>query len=126
MTAAGFDPWRGVERLPDHAPVRRRRPDALPRPLEVRRRLAAEGLDAASAGAIFGAILRRGWSAWLIAVPGPPPRFTGVVLEPRYGAAWAVGEGTTPAEALGAALVLCLDDPPWPPDDAPPGLDDDS
>ncbi len=20
MTAAGFDPWRGVERLPDHAP----------------------------------------------------------------------------------------------------------
>ena len=45
--------------------------------------------------------------------PPPVPHFEAVVLEPRFGAAWAVAPGATPAGALGAALVACLDEPPW-------------
>lgn len=30
-------------------------------------------------------MLRQDWTAWLVAVPGKPPRFTASVLEPRFG-----------------------------------------
>ena len=47
-----FDPWRNIGKLPAHAPVRRLRPDEQPRPPAVRVRLAEEGVDPDSAGAI--------------------------------------------------------------------------
>ena len=109
----GFDPWRDLAKLPEHAPVRRLRPDELPRGPAVRARLAAEGIDPDNAGAIIAAIFRRGWTFWLIGTPRAGARFVAVVLEPQYGAAWAEGRGETPAEALGAVLVACLDAPPW-------------
>jgi cob(I)alamin adenosyltransferase len=99
-----FEPWRRVDQLPERAPIRHLRPDALPKPDQVRPRLEAEGLDPDSAGAILTAILRRDWTAWLVGVPGKPPRFTAFVLEPRFGAVWAQGWGATPAEAVRAAL----------------------
>ena len=112
-----FHPWRRMRDLPPSAPSRRLRPDGYPSGRNLRDRLRAEGLDPASAGAILGAILGRGWSPWLIGHPGPHGRpshhFEAVVLEPRFGAAWAVAPGTTPADALGAALVASLDEPPW-------------
>lgn len=122
---ATFSPWRNVADLPEHAPIRRLRPDHLPRAPEVRRRLAAEGIDPESAAAVLSALLGRGWASWLIAAPGPPASFAACVLEPRYGAVWAEGRGGTPAEAYGALLVLCLDAPPWtdrPEDREPPRL----
>jgi len=120
-----FAPWRAVDQLPDRAPIRHVRPDALPKPGQVRPRLEQEGIDPDNAGALLSAILRRDWTAWLVAFPGKPPRFTAFILEPRLGAVWAEGRGATPAEALGAVTVLCLDEPPWerrPEDDALPDL----
>ena len=108
-----FAPWANVANLPERAPSRRLRPDALPRPPQVRARLAAAGIDPASAGALFGALLGRGWAAWLVASPNPR-RFAAFVLDPGTGAVWAEGRGATPAEALGAVLVVCLDNPPPP------------
>ena len=116
-----FAPWANVADLPERAPSRRLRPDALPRPPLVRARLAAEGIDPASAGAVIGAMFGRGWSFWLIG--GPRQGFPALVLETRHGAPRAEGRGGTPAEALGAALIQCLDNPPWGPDaaEAAPG-----
>ncbi len=74
-------------------------------------RLAADGVDAASAGAIITAILRRGWTFSLAG--GPRPAFFAAILEPRFGAVWASADGDTPAAALGAVLAACLDAPPW-------------
>ncbi len=108
-----FEPWCRVDQLPERAPIRHLRPDAFPKPDLVRPRLEAEGLDPGNAGAILTAILRRERTAWLVGVPGRPPRFSAFVLEPRLGAVWAMGRGTTPAEAFGAVYVLCLDEPPW-------------
>ena len=93
----GFDPWRDLAKLPERAPLRRLRPDQLPRPRAVRARLATEGIDPDGAGAIVAAIFRRGWTFWLIGAPKAGTRFVAVVLEPRYGAAWAEGRGETPA-----------------------------
>ena len=118
-----FDAWHHVERLPERAPIRRIRPDALPKPERVWPRLHAEGIDPDNASGILPAILRRDWTAWLIALPWQPPKFTAYVLEPRLGAVWAMGRGATPAEALGAVFVMCLDEPPWarrPEDEAVP------
>ena len=108
-----FAPWRAVDQLPDRAPIRRVRPDALLKPDLVRPRLEAAGIDPDNAGAILSAMLRRDWPAWLVAVPGKPPRCTASVLEARMGAVWAQGRGATPAEALRAVYVLCVDEPPW-------------
>ncbi len=118
-----FSPWRDVDKLPETAPVRSVRPDALPRPPEVRARLAAEGIDPAGAGAVIAALFARGWAFWLIGAPNPRS-FTAFVLEPRFGAVWAEGRGATPAEALGAVLVACWDNPPWgrDPNEPAPGV----
>ena len=117
MTGDGlpdFAPWRRVHLLPERAPIRRLQPHEYPTPAQVRPRLERDGADPDSAGTILSAILRRGWTAWLVAAPGPPPRFHAYVLEPRHGAAWATASGATPAEALGAVLAVCLDEAPWP------------
>ena len=66
-----FEPWRRVDQLPARAPIRHVRPEALPKPEQVRPR-------------------------------GEAPRFTAYVLEPRFGAVWAQGNGAAPAVALGA------------------------
>jgi len=121
-----FVPWRDVEQLPKRVPIRRVRPDAFPMPEQVRLRLESAGIVPDSAGALLSAILRRGWTAWLVALPGRPPKFTAYILEPRLRAVWAMGRGATPAEALGAVYVLCVDEPPWerrPEDDALPGIE---
>ena len=122
MTGAPFSAWSRVPDLPDRAPVRSVRPDALPRPPHVRARLAAEGVDPAGAGAVIAALFARGWAFWLVGSPHPQ-HFAAFVLEPRFGAPWAEGRGATPAEALGAVLVACLDNPPWgaDPDEPAPG-----
>lgn len=86
-----FEPWRRVEQLPERAPIRQVRPDALSKPGQVRPRLAQSGIDPDSAGALLSAILRRGWTAWLVAVPWQPPTLTASVLESRLGAVWAEG-----------------------------------
>ncbi len=121
-----FAPVDNIARLPERAPIRTLRPDLRPGPLIVRPRLAAEGVDPDAAGAIVSALFRRGWAFWLVGSPGPPRRFHAFVLEPRFWAAWAEGNGGTPAEALGSALVQCLDEPPWErrPEDDELDLDD--
>ena len=108
-----FDPWGNVDKLPESAPVRSLRPDAYPGASVVRPRLGAAGIDPDDAGAIIGAMFRRGCGAWLICSPGPPRHFVCSVLEPRYGASWAHARGATPAEARGSAYVACDDAPPW-------------
>ncbi len=117
MTSIRFDPWRNLDKLPQRAPIRCHRASDWPRPRQVRPRLEREGIDPDSASAILSALLHRGWGSWLIASPGPRPSFRAYVLEHRYGAVWAMGDGATPAEAYGAALVCCLDEPPWEKDD---------
>ena len=107
-----FNPLCRMLDRPARAPSRRLRPDGYPSGHTQRDHLARDRLGPDSTGAIPAAILGRGWSPWLIGAPRPPHSFTGVSLEMRYGAAWAMAPGTTPAEARGAALVACLDEPP--------------
>jgi hypothetical protein len=104
-----FEARRRVDQLPDRALIRRLRGDALPMPAEVWPRLEAAGLDPDRAGAPLSEIVRRGWITSLVALPGKPPRFSAYVLEPRFRAVWAMGRGATPAEALRAVSVPCLD-----------------
>jgi hypothetical protein len=113
MDDARHDPWADVARLPDSAPVRRLTPGEYPRPAQVARRLEQEGVDATSAAAVMNAILRRGWTFWLFGGGSPRPRFGAAILEPRFGAVWAMVPGDTPAEALGTVLAVCLDNRPW-------------
>lgn len=118
-----FAPWRHVDHLPAEAPIRCLQPHELPTPFQVRARLTAEGIDPDRAAAIITALFARGWSFWLLGTPRPRRTFAAYVLEPRDYAVWATGRGVTPAEALGAVLVLCLDTPPWevrPEDYTPP------
>jgi hypothetical protein len=117
--AGQWSPTRDIPYLPQRAPVRSLAPGAMPPPATVRERLRHVGVDPESAGAIISRILHEGWSFWLSGGDqGAGPRFCGNILEPRYGAVWAWYAGATPAEALGGAFVLCLDEPPWGPDES--------
>jgi hypothetical protein len=82
-----------------------------PKPHHVRARPEGLDIDAESTVAIFCAIFAKSWTFWLAGSPNAA--FAANILEPRFGAPWAHVMGRTPAEALGAVLVICLESPPW-------------
>ncbi len=105
--------WQHVKHLPPDAPSRRLVGHLAPKWEPLAERLDREGIRPTDTSNIIGTIFRRGWAFWLSGNAAAPQPFVGVILEPRYGAVWALYAGETPAQALGGALALCLDQPPW-------------
>lgn len=116
MVVGTFDPYERMPELPDYAPSRALHMNNYPGEAEWTQRLRAAGIDPTSAGAIIAAIVKRGWSFWLVgATHAPkPPRYRAMVLEPRYHAMWATsGDQLDPVSAFAQVMAICLACPPW-------------
>ena len=106
---AGFAPIATIARLPERSPIRTRRPDRRLGPDIVRpgsmRRASTPKVPAPSSPRCF-----TGRVFWLVGCPGQPRKFHPFVLEPRYRAAWAEGNGERRPPRGGRQS---LDESPW-------------